>query len=245
MSHLLRNNGLTLVLAALFLGTWAGQFAAGLREHNQDQADHDRPPSTAAEYLTSGHFWQATAENWESEFLQMAMFVLLTCFLFQKGSPESKDPEQPNAADNDPRLERANPKAPWPVRQGGAMLWLYSHSLTFAFALLFLVSIYLHARHGVREYNQDQLEHGGSTLGTWGYVGTARFWFESFQNWQSEFLSLAAMVYLSVYLRQRGSAESKPVAAPHDESGDDIEPDDHARGLIRKWPHGHVRTALS
>src|SRR5688572_5603387 len=112
----IRNNGLTIVLLLTFLGTWFGQFAAGMRDHNQDQQQHGEPALSAGEYLASGHFWQATAENWESEFLQMAMFVVLTCFLFQKGSPESKDPDGgPDPVDNDPRLERNRPDAPWPV----------------------------------------------------------------------------------------------------------------------------------
>jgi hypothetical protein len=152
----------------------------------------------------------------------MAMFVVLTCFLFQKGSPESKDPDSEEAVDNDPRLEKDNPKAPWPVRKGGAfLLWLYSYSLSICFAILFIASFLIHAAGGVKEYNQEQLEHGESGTTMLAYMGTSRFWFESFQNWQSEFLSLAAMVYLAVYLRQRGSAESKPVATPHDEDGED------------------------
>jgi hypothetical protein len=226
MRRFFRNNGLTLVLMGLFLGTMVGQIATGLREHNNDQREHNKPVIGLGEYLTSGHFWEATAENWESEFLQMAMFVVLTIFLFQKGSPESKDPETPpgdDPVDNDPALQRDRPDAPWPVRKGGAWLWVYSNSLSLAFLLMFFVSFWLHARHGVREYNEDQLAHGGGTVTTAGYMGTSRFWFESFQNWQSEFLSLAAMVYLAVYLRQRGSAESKPVATPHDESGEDEE----------------------
>jgi hypothetical protein len=216
-----RNNGLTIVLMSLFLATWAGQTFTGLREHNNAQREHGQPPIGLGAYLTSGHFWEATAENWESEFLQMAMFVVLTCCLYQKGSPESKDPDEDDAVDNDPALQRDRPNAPWPVRAGGAVLWLYSYSLSIAFTLMFFVTFYLHARHGAREYNADQALHGGEAVSALGYMGTSRFWFESLQNWQSEFLSLAAMVYLAVYLRQRGSAESKPVATPHDESGED------------------------
>jgi hypothetical protein len=224
MKSFFRNNGLTLVLMALFLGTMIGQIATGLREHNNEQQEHGQPTIGLGEYLTSGHFWEATAENWESEFLQMAMFVVLTVFLFQKGSPESKDPDDPDdPVNNDPALQRDREDAPWPVRRGGAWLWMYSNSLALAFLLMFLVSFWLHARHGVRVYNEDQVLHGQETVTTLAYMGTSRFWFESFQNWQSEFLSLAAMVYLAVFLRQRGSAESKPVATPHHESGDDEE----------------------
>src|SRR5436190_21392395 len=192
MRRLWRNNGLTIVLMLLFLGTWAGQVGTGMREYNNGRRDHGRPPVGLSEYLTSGHFWEITAENWESEFLQMAMFVVLTCRLYQKGSPESRDPDDDeNPVDNDPALQRDKPGAPWPVRKGGAILWVYSRSLSIAFLLMFGVSFYLHARHGAREYNEDQLMHGQETVSAVGYMGTSRFWFESLQNWQSEFLSLA------------------------------------------------------
>lgn len=222
MRRFLRDNGLSLVLMGVFLLTWFGQFLAGYYDHNQDQAQHDQPTITLMQYLQSGHFWEATAENWESEFLQMAMFVVLTCFLYQKGSPEAKDPDGDDPVDNDPRLQRNRPGAPWPVRKGGSfLLWAYSYSLSLCFALLFVISIALHGYHGARQYNQERIEHGEPTASVARYVGSSRFWHEALQNWQSEFLSLWAMVYLSVYLRQRGSAESKPVATPHDEDGDD------------------------
>jgi hypothetical protein len=222
MRQFFRNNGLTLVIMGLFLGTWVGQAGTGLREHNNQERQHGGAAMGMGEYLTSGHFWEATAENWESEFLQMGMFVVLTCFLYQKGSPESKDPEDDaDPVDNDPSLQRNRPGAPWPVRRGGVWLWLYSRSLSLTFFAMFAVSFYLHGRHGAREYNDDAREHGEPPVTTLGYMETSRFWFESLQNWQSEFLSLAGMVYLSVYMRQRGSAESKPVATPHQESGED------------------------
>ncbi len=174
-----------------------------------------------AAYLSSGHFIEATAENWESEFLQMAAYVLLTIGLYQKGSSESKQPGHPEAVDRDPRkiTGRALKQAPWPVRRGGWVLRVYEHSLSLAFLVLFLTSFMLHAIGGARAHNADQLQHGGETLTVTEYLGTSQFWFESFQNWQSEFLSLVAMVVLSIWLRQRGSPESKPVHAPHDETG--------------------------
>jgi hypothetical protein len=192
----------------------------GWRDHNKENAEHGQERIALSRYLASGHFWQATAENWESEFLQMAMFVLLTVCLRQKGSPESKSLEGEEAVDADPRQGRDNPRAPWPVRRGGVVLWIYAHSLSIAFALLFLMSFALHAWGGARNYSEEQLAHGEVGSSALQYMATSRFWFESFQNWQSEFLSLAAMVYLAVYLRERGSAESKPVATPHDEQGD-------------------------
>ena len=213
-------NGLTLVLMGLFLFSWIGQTVTGWVEHNQDNAEHNQPHVTLAHYLASGHFWQATAENWESEFLQMAMFVLLTVCLRQKGSPESKGMEGEDDVDADPLEKRNHPRVPWPVRRGGAILWVYSHSLSIAFALLFIMSFVLHAWGGAVSYSEQQHVHGEHGASVLQYMATSRFWFESFQNWQSEFLSLAAMVYLAVYLRERGSAESKPVATPHDEQGD-------------------------
>jgi hypothetical protein len=216
MKRVLYNNGLTLVLLALFLLTMVGQVLSGWKEHNNDQQEHHQPTVTLGEYFATGHFWEATAENWESEFLQMCMFVVLTVFLVQKGSPESKSTDDEEAVDDDPAKYQDSPNAPWPVRKGGIVLWLYSHSLSITFALLFLLSIAVHAWGGAKEHSEENQAHGEPPITVIHYLGTSAFWFESFQNWQSEFLSLAAMVYLSVYLRERGSAESKPVATPHD-----------------------------
>jgi hypothetical protein len=215
----LRDNGLSLVLTALFLTFMVGQIWTGLLEYNDELASHGRPALTLQTYLATGHFIEATAENWESEFLQMAAYVLLTVVLFQKGSAESKKIGALEAVDRDPRLSRDKKDAPWPVRRGGWILKVYEHSLALAFVLLFLVSFVLHAVGGASAYNVAQAEHGGEALSTFGYLATPQFWFESFQNWQSEFLSLIGMVVLSVFLRQRGSPESKPVDAPHFETG--------------------------
>ena len=171
------------------------------------------------EYLTTGHPWEALFENWESEFLQMAAFVLLTTILVQKGSPESRRPGVTELVDADPRDFAAEPDAPWPVKRGGWVLRLYEHSLGLAFILLFLVSWVGHALGGFAEYAADQVEHGQARPALADYLVSARFWFESFQNWQSEFLAIASMVWLAVYLRQRWSPESKPVHAAHDETG--------------------------
>src|SRR5688500_10794893 len=150
MRAFFKNNGLTLVLMFVFLVTWAGQFFTGHREYNQEQREHGQSEISAGQYFTSGHFWEATGEDWESEFLQMAMFVILTCFLFQKGSPESRDPEQDDAVDNDPRRPRDRPDASWPVRMGAAfLLRLCSYSLSICFDLLFLASFLIHAAGGV------------------------------------------------------------------------------------------------
>jgi hypothetical protein len=222
MRHLFRNKGLSIVLIGLFLFTMVGQTLTGFRQYNEGQRDHGQPTAGMGEYLKSGHFWEATAENWESEFLQMAMFVVLTACLYQKGSSESKDPDdnEPDPVDEDPRRRKHDPTAPWPVRQGGFILWLYSNSLSIAFGLLFLISFTVHGVKGAEEYNDDRREHGKPAVTVTQYMTSSQFWFESFQNWQSEFLSLWAMVVFTIYLRQKGSPESKPVAASHDENED-------------------------
>jgi hypothetical protein len=212
-------NSLSIVVLALFLGTWAGQIATGLVSYNNEQRDHGEETVGLMEYLTTGHFIEVTAENWESEFLQMGMFVLLTVFLRQKGSAESKKPYGDEDVDEDPRDHADEPDAPGPVKKGGLALKLYSNSLCLAFLALFLVSFFLHAAGGAKDYSEEQREHGKAPVTTVQYLGTSRFWFESLQNWQSEFLSIAAMVILSIHLRQYGSPESKPVAHGHWKTG--------------------------
>ena len=219
MNRFLRDNGLTVVLLVMFLLSLVGQTLTGHHEYNEDQREHGQPAAAMGEYLTSGHFIEGVFENWESEFLQMATYVFLTAFLFQRGSSESKDPEKIDRVDVIPKSARRDPDSPWAVRHGGLPLKLYQNSLGLAFVLLFLASVLLHAYGGSNEYNQDQLAHGGQAVSVMGYLATSRFWFESFQNWQSEFFSTAVLVVLSIWLRQKGSPESKPVDAPHDETG--------------------------
>jgi len=221
MRKILRDNGLSIVLGLFFLLFLVGQATSGFYAYNEEQQEHGQQTIEFVNYLGTSHFLEATMENWESEFLQMFAFVVLTACLFQKGSAESKDPEEEEAdVDRDPRESRNKKDAPWPVRKGGVVLTLYEYSLSLAFLLLFLVSFILHAIGGAEEYNQNQLEHGSSELlTTLQYMETPRFWFESLQNWQSEFLAVFAMVVLSIFLRQRGSAESKPVDAAHSETG--------------------------
>ena len=219
MRRILRDNGLSIALVSLFLIFWWGQSIVGHREYNSDQQEHAQPQTGYFSYLASAHFWEATAENWESEFFQMFGYVILTAMLFQKGSSESKDPDETAPVDRDPRKSKRR-SAPWPVRRGGLILRLYENSLSLAFLLFFLVSIAVHALAGARVYSQEQSEHGQPEhISSWQYAGTSRFWFESLQNWQSEFLAIGAMVVLSIFLRQRGSPESKPVDSAHAETG--------------------------
>ena len=214
-----RNHGLSIVLVSLFALTTAGQAVTGWLEHNESEQQHGGQPVAFSTYLASGHFWEATGENWESEFLQMSAFVLLTTFLYQKGSAESKRIGVIEQIDLDARDFADHPEVPWPVKKGGWVLRLYENSLGLSFAVLFLVSLVIHAVGGLIEYNNDQVSHGQSVVSLAEYIASSRFWFESFQNWQSEFLSLACMVIGTIFLRQRGSAESKPVFASHSETG--------------------------
>jgi hypothetical protein len=218
--HFLRNNGLSITVTALFVVFLLGQIATGLLQYNEQQIAHGRHPVELLAYLGTGHFLEVTAENWESEFLQMGFYVWLTSFLFQKGSSESRKIDEAMPVDRDPRQAKLKPDTPWPVRRGGWVLKLYEYSLSIAFFLMFLGCFWLHAEGGARLYSEEQVAHGGRAVGTLAFIGTSQFWFESFQNWQSEFLSLAAMVVLSIFLRHRGSPESKPVDAPHGETGE-------------------------
>lgn len=212
-------HGLSIVLVALFVATLGGQIWSGWYAYNEDQRDHGAPTVSLSGYLGTGHFGEATFENWESEFLQMGFYVLLTVWLYQLGSSESKRPDVVEAVDLDPRDSPQKDRAPWPVRRGGIVLRLYESSLSIAFILLFLVSLTLHAVTGVREYNAEQLAHGDAPATVLEYAASSQFWFESFQNWQSEFLAVLTIVVLSIWLRQWGSPESKPVHAPHEQTG--------------------------
>lgn len=215
----MRDSALTLVLLAMFAASLLGQIVVGHRDYNADRLDHGSTVVSIGDYLFTGHLWEATLENWESEFLQMAVFVLLTTVLVQKGSPESRRPGAVELVDADPRHFRSHPGVPWPVRRGGWVLRLYEHSLGIAFALLFLVSFTGHFLGSYANYVEEQAAHQRPASGMDQYLRSEHFWFGSFQNWQSEFLAIASMVWLAVYLRQRGSPESKPVHASHAETG--------------------------
>jgi hypothetical protein len=214
-----RDHGLLLANAGLFIVFFLGMVLSGVRAYNADQVEHHQAAVSLTGYLHTGDFFEATFENWESEFLQMGMYVVLTAFLFQRGSSESKPIEEPAPQDADPRDADKRANVPWPVRRGWIVLVLYENSLAGLFFVLFAATIALHAAGGAKAYSAQELAHGGQPVSTWQYVHTSQFWFESFQNWQSEFLAVAVIVGASVYLRQKGSGESKPVAEPHHATG--------------------------
>lgn len=191
---------------------------SGQKEHNQELIDQGGTALGMLEYLSSGHFLQSTFENWESEFLQMALFVFLTIFLYQRGSSESKDPDGKEPVDREPDPKRKN--APWAVRKGGLILEIYKHSLTLVLFILFVFSFLLHWYGSLKDYNGEESLKGHPMQGAFEYLSNSRFWFESFQNWQSEFLSVFAIVVLSIFLRQKGSPQSKPVDDAHSKTGE-------------------------
>jgi hypothetical protein len=203
-----RRNGLTIVLVVLTVLSIAGMFVSGLFAYQSELGQHGAGGIAASRYAATGHFLSAIFENWESEFLQMGAYVCLTAFLFQKGSAESKDPDG-GARENDHT----------PSGFGPVTGFLYSYSLGIALAALFIISFLLHFHFSWKAENAEALLHGEAPLPYLGHLFDSQFWFESLQNWQSEFLSTAVLVVLSIFLRFRGSPESKPVAAPHSETG--------------------------
>lgn len=212
----LYRNGLSVVFISLFLLTLLAQALTGWNEHNNELNEQGARSLDLGSYLQSGHFISATFENFESEFLQMMLYVLLTVKLRQIGSAESKKIDQEEEVDREPIPSK---DAPWAVRQGGWILKLYSNSLSIAFIILFFLSWYLHLYGSWQDHNVEQTLKGKPVDTIVAYLGQANFWFETFQNWQSEFMSVAAIVIFTIFLRQKGSPESKPVDAPHMETG--------------------------
>ncbi|MDR6955548.1 glycerol uptake facilitator-like aquaporin [Ancylobacter sp. 3268] len=210
MRTFLRNNGLSLALGAMFLVSVAGMVLAGQAAFNKELAEHRQAAMSLMAYLATGEFLSALFENWESEFLQMATYVVFTAMLFQRGSAESRDPDEPFRPDD---------RVPWRARHPLAA-WLYAHSLGLALALLFIASFLLHWWFSMVAANAQALRHGSEIETMWSHLRDPQLWFESFQNWQSEFLSTFVLVVLSIFLRHQGSPESKPVAATNSETGD-------------------------
>lgn len=212
----LYRNGLSLVFLFIFILTLVAQAYTGWKTHNEELSDLHAPAIGFATYLRSAHFISATFENFESEFLQMALYVLLTVKLRQLGSAESKSLDDQEEVD---RIPQPSAAAPWPVRKGGWVLKVYSNSLSIAFLLLFFASWGLHLFGSFKAHNIEQALQHKPADSLLDFITGPSFWFETFQNWQSEFLSVLAIVFLTIYLRQYGSPESKPVDASHLETG--------------------------
>jgi membrane protein implicated in regulation of membrane protease activity len=218
MAKLFKNNGLTLALILLFLASIVGQWISGWMVENESLTRHGQETISLAAYALDNEFISSVFENWESEFLQMSAYVVLTAMLIQKGSSESRDPDDP-PRDEDLEAQARKPGAPRILRAGPAWRWIYAHSLGLALFMLFLISFGLHWWNSAEVAAQDAIQHGDTPLGHLAYLADPQLWFESFQNWQSEFLSTAVLVVLSIWLRHRESPESKAVAAPHEATG--------------------------
>ncbi|HZJ52577.1 MAG TPA: DUF6766 family protein [Myxococcaceae bacterium] len=218
MKRFLHQNGLTVALLTIFLASLCGQAIAGHRADAEERQEHGLAARSFGSYLGSGPFLEAVAENWESEFLQMTALVFLASFLRQRGAADSKPLEDEPQRDEE-HEGPPPPDAPRAVRRGGLILKLYSHSLSLALLALFVFSFVMHALHGSRAADEEHRMHGEAASGFLGYLLGPKFWFESFQNWQSEFLSVAVLALLSIWLRERGSPHSKPLTAPHHRTG--------------------------
>lgn len=218
MKKFFKNNGLSIVFFLLFVGSFVGQVHFGIEEYNKERMEEGLKPLPLSSYFSSGHFVESTFENWESEFFQMALFIWLAIFLYQKGSSESKKFDGTDEVDREPSPTRKD--APWPVRKGGLILKFYKHSLTLVLVLLFILSFVAHLYGSLKDENEHAMAMGEPIVSMGEHFQSSRFWFESFQNWQSEFLSIFALIVLSIFLRQKGSPQSKPVDAPHDETGE-------------------------
>lgn len=216
----MRKHALTLAFSAMFLLALVGQSIAGYVVYNQEQQSHGDEPVAFGDFLASSHFVVDIAENWQSEYLQFFLFIFATVWLVQQGSPESKKPGEEGLGTDEEQLvhEHARKDSPAWARMRGWRHALLSNSLLLAMGAIFLLSWLAQSLSGLVVFNDEQVQHGEEAIGWIQYVVSADFWSRTLQNWQSEFLAIGSMVALSIYLRQRGSPESKPVGAPHGES---------------------------
>lgn len=213
----LRDHALSVAFAVAFMVTLAGQSVAGLFAYNEEQSAHGAPGTDWFGFVTSSDFAVDVAENWQSEYLQFFLFILATVWLVQRGSPESKKPgDEGVGSDEEQRVgAHARPDSPAWARAGGWRRWCYSNSLLLTMGAIFIASWGIQALAGTTVYNADQALHGQPPVSVGEYLVSADFWNRTLQNWQSELLAVGSMVAFSIFLRQRGSAESKPVGAPH------------------------------
>ena len=221
MRKFVRDNGLALFFGGLFLLAVGFQAIAGWQAFNDDQAWHHAPKISLFRYVTSSAYGAAVMENWQSEYLQFTLFILLTVWLIQRGSPESKEPGKEGEESDDQQKvgEHADERSPRWARAGGVRTWIYENSLLFVMAAIWVGTWVSQSITGVSEYNAERLSHQLPVISWSHYLVTADFWERTLQNWQSEFLAVGSFVVLAIYLRQRGSSQSKPVGAPHDATG--------------------------
>jgi hypothetical protein len=217
----LRENSLSLFFATLFVVTLVAQSFAGQHQYNAEQTAHDEPETSWWAFVWSARFWGSVMENWQSEFLQFALFIAATIWLVQKGSNESKEIDEVGL-ESDERQQvgaHARPSSPWPARAGGVLTRLYENSLLLVMGAIFFASWGMQSLNNWRGFNEERVAHDQATIPWSSYVVRADFWERTLENWQSEFLAVGTLAVFSIYLRQRGSHESKPVGATHDETG--------------------------
>lgn len=210
-------NGLSIAFALLMLLSLVLHALSGWRVETADRQDRGQPPQAISKYLQGGQFQSSLFENWESEFLQMGLFVVLTVAFRQKGSSESRKLDPADEAKERKHFPAAS--HPWAARQRGFIRKLYEHSLSLALLVLFAISFIGHWVGSWRQHVEEAIEKGMQAPTLAAHLGSAEFWFESMQNWQSEFLAVLAIVILSIHLREKDSSQSKQVEAPHSETG--------------------------
>jgi hypothetical protein len=217
----IRDNSLSIFFLAIFLLSLAGQAIAGHGAFNHDQLLHHGDPISLGRYLATSEFAADVAENWQSEYLQFTLYIVGTVWLLQRGSPESKPLDEAGLESDEQQQvgAHAGPRSPRWARSGGLRTALYSNSLLIVMTGIWLGSWLAQSIAGASGYNAEQLDHQAATVSWVGYLRSSDFWSRTLQNWQSEFLAVGSMAILSVYLRQRGSPESKPVGAPHEATG--------------------------
>jgi hypothetical protein len=221
MPRFLKDNGLSIAFGLIFLASLAGQAISGHGSVNHDAALHSGDPISFWHYVTSAIFWTDVMENWQSEYLQFTLYILATVWLLQRGSNESKEMDKAGGESDEDQLlgEHAKPNSPSWAKLGGWRTAVFSNSLVIVMGSIWLLSWLAQSITGRINYNETQLDHHASPVSWLTYVTTSDFWNRTLQNWQSEFLAVGSMAILSVYLRQRGSPESKPVGAPHSATG--------------------------
>jgi hypothetical protein len=221
MRRFVGHNGLSLVFLILFLAAVVAQAFAGHAEFNDQQQSHGGSSISLWRYVTSSAYGVAVMENWQSEYLQFTLFILLTVWFVQRGSPESKQlGKRGRESDREQRVgPHAREDSPGWARRGGVKRRVYENSLVIVMGGIWVGTWVAQALTGLVEYNAEQLSHLREPVSLGEYVGSASFWERTLQNWQSEFLAVGSMAILAVYLRQRGSPESKPVGAAHDATG--------------------------
>jgi uncharacterized protein DUF6766 len=221
MRRFLKHNGLSVLFLVLFLAALGFQAVAGHADFNEDQDRHGNPHVSFGRYVVSSDFGTAVLENWQSEYLQFTLFILATVWLLQRGSPESKDLDKAGlGSDQEHKVgPHADPKSPAWAKVNGIRRRIYENSLLIVMAAIWLASWFGQSITGVSEYNTERLDHHQLPVSWLDYLGRPDFWEKTLQNWQSEFLAVGSMAIFAVYLRQRGSPESKPVGAPHTATG--------------------------